>query len=132
MVKAGSSRWSIPLAMPNRDAYTYNSDYLNQITSDGNWDYTYDANGNTTGKEEVGGGITWYYYFDHATQLTEVERRTNGTDVDLEVQFKYDPYGGRIEKSVDDDGIGLNTATVIRFALDGWTTSKPSPIGNEN
>src|SRR5581483_5887002 len=47
-------------------------------------------------------------------------------------EVKYDPFGNRIEKSVDPDGDGEEAPTLQRFALDGWNPVKSAPIGNEN
>src|SRR5581483_9892713 len=47
-------------------------------------------------------------------------------------EVKYDPFGNRIEKSVDPDGDGEEAPTLQRFALDGWNPAKGPPIGNEN
>ena len=48
----------------------------------------------------------------------------------LEANYKYDVYGNRIEKTVDDDG-DTTVDTTERYALDGW---KPGGgfVGNEN
>ncbi|GEM_PF-7072779 len=48
------------------------------------------------------------------------------------MDFKYDVYGNRIEKSYDDDGAGPHSATVTRFAYDAWKNTNQHLIGNEN
>src|SRR5581483_8870458 len=83
-------------------------------------------------KSEIGTSLVWNYSFDAANQLTKIERRTNGTDVDLQLSFVYDVFGNRIAEVIDTDGVGEDEATVTRFALDGWNPVKPSRVGNEN
>ena len=71
-------------------SYTYNSS--NQLTSSSAATYTYDANGNTLTKTDSTG--TTYYTWDYENRLTSVTLPgTGGT-----VNFKYDPFGRRIEK----------------------------------
>jgi len=53
--------------------------------------YTYDPNGNLTGKTE--GTDTWTYSWNAENQLTKVEK--NGAE---QARFSYDPYGRRVEK----------------------------------
>jgi RHS repeat-associated protein len=53
--------------------------------------YTYDSNGNLTGKTE--GTDTWAYSWNAENQLIKVEK--NGAEV---ARFAYDPIGRRVEK----------------------------------
>src|SRR5262249_7487341 len=64
--------------------------------------------------------------------LVEVERKSNGTNVDLRVEYFYDAQGNRVEELVDPDGDGSASGTVTKFVLDGWNPAKPAPIGLEN
>ena len=48
----------------------------------------------------------------------------NGYDT---VEYTYDVFGNRIQRSHDDG----STVDVERFAFDGGDTAKPRPIGNE-
>jgi RHS repeat-associated protein len=57
---------------------------------------------------------------------------TDGGAVDLQVDFKYDAFGNRIEKAHDADGTGGGSAVVTRFALDGWKNVRQPLVGNEN
>jgi len=59
-------------------------------------------------------------------------RRTAGPLTDKEVDFKYDVFGNRIEKDYDDDGAGQHSATITRFAYDGWKNTNQHLVGNEN
>jgi RHS repeat-associated protein len=71
-------------------SYTVNSS--NQLTSDANATYTFDANGNVQTKT-VGTDVTSYTW-DYENQLAEVTSTSAAT-----VSFKYDPFGRRIQKS---------------------------------
>jgi RHS repeat-associated protein len=72
-------------------AYAYNSS--NELTSKPGVSYSYDANGNLTGKADSTGTTT--YGWDFENRLTSVTLPgTGGT-----VSFKYDPFGRRIQKS---------------------------------
>jgi RHS repeat-associated protein len=53
--------------------------------------------------------------------LTRVDKKSNGTDIDLTVEYRYEAWGNRIEKSVDLDGPGIGNPTVTKFLLDGDT-----------
>ena len=48
--------------------------------------------------------MVWTYGYDHRNQLVRVDRKTNGTDIDQTIEYKYDAWGNRVEKSVDADG----------------------------
>ncbi|MEI7687860.1 MAG: RHS repeat-associated core domain-containing protein, partial [Planctomycetota bacterium] len=48
-----------------------------------------------------------------------VERKSNGTDVDLRVEYQYDAWGNRTQRSVDLNGDAFGDATVTKFLLDG-------------
>jgi len=114
----------------NRTGWDHNEFYTNQLESDGVWTFTYDAEGNMTGKDEVGGDESWKYFYDHANQLIRVEEY-DGLSLEHVVTFKYDVYGNRMEKVVD--GAPIGPAVLIqKYAYDGWNTSKSTPIGNEN
>ena len=85
-------------------SYNYNSS--NELTSDSNATFTYDNNGNTASKTDSTG--TTSYTWDFENRLTSVTLPgTGGT-----VNFKYDPFGRRIEK------IAPTSGTTI-YAYDG-------------
>jgi len=95
------------LAIPS---YTVNSS--NELTSDSNASYTYDNNGNTLTK--VVGSNTTSYAWDFENRLTSVTLPgTGGT-----VQFKYDPFGRRIQK-VYTTGSNPPTTTTTNYLYDG-------------
>ncbi len=69
--------------------YSYNSS--NEVTAAGTATYTYDDNGNTLTKTDAGGTTT--YAWDFENQLVSAQLPNSST-----VNFKYDPFGRRIEK----------------------------------
>jgi RHS repeat-associated protein len=77
----------------------------NELTADSNASYTYDNNGNTTGKTDSTG--TTGYAWDYENRLTSVTLPGAGGTV----SFSYDPFGHRIEKS--------SSAGASIFAYDG-------------
>ena len=93
----------------------------NRLLNDGTWSYTYDDAGQVTGKSST--SETWTYQYDHRGQLTQASEAGG-----LEVDYAYDAFGNRLERSVTDG----STSSTERFAYDGWDTSKPGAIGSEN
>src|SRR5688572_5174762 len=48
------------------------------------------------------------------------------------VDFKYDPFGSRVQKTTDMDGDSILDST-LKFSLDGWKTGpQKSYVGLEN
>jgi YD repeat-containing protein len=103
----------------------------NQLTSDGTWDYSYDDEGNLTGKVNIASGQTWTYGYDHHNHLVLVEERDNEGVLEMQAEYKYDVFGNRIEKVVDPARVGSQSTQVTRFALDGWKNTGGQLIGNE-
>jgi len=110
-------------------SYSYN--VSNEMTSNSNSSYTYDNNGNTLTK--VVGSNTTSYAWDLENRLTSVTLPgTGGT-----VQFKYDPFGRRIEKISPNatsifayDGDNLvetvnGSGGVVARYTDGWNIDEP-------
>jgi RHS repeat-associated protein len=84
--------------------YSYNSS--NELTTLPSGSYTYDSNGNTLTKPD-GTQFTW----DFENRLTKVVLPgTGGT-----VNFKYDPFGRRIQKSF----VQGSTTTTTNYVYDG-------------
>ena len=85
---------------------TYNNNASNELTSTSAATYTYDNNGNTTSKTTTAG--TTSYAWDFENRLASLTLPgTGGT-----VNFKYDPFGRRIEK------IAPTSGTTV-YAYDG-------------
>ncbi len=84
-------------------SYTYNSS--NELTATPSATYTYDNNGNTLTKTDSSG--TTSYTWDTENRLTEVTLPgTAGT-----VDFKYDPFGRRVQKAFTQGGVTTVTIT---------------------
>jgi RHS repeat-associated protein len=78
-----------------------------QLTSDGTYDYIYDANGNLTERRNRGtGGVTRYTWSD-AGRLTSVTAPNGAIST-----YRYDAFGRRLE--ANDNG------AVRRFVYNGW------------
>jgi YD repeat-containing protein len=63
-------------------------------------DFTYDGNGNMTSKTED--GVTTTYTWDSQDKLVEAERPAGDSGTALVVEYRYDPFRRRIQKSVND------------------------------
>jgi YD repeat-containing protein len=88
----------------------------NQLVSSTTASYVYDNNGNLTSKSE--GGSSYAFTYNGDNQLEQVVKTTGSTVVTT--SFKYDPFGNRIEKTVN--GITtkyLNDGTNILYEYDG-------------
>lgn len=84
------------LTSDNNKTYAYNTG--NQLISTNEASYNYDKNGNLIVKTNNEGTTT--YAYDYKNRLIKVTT-PNGTTA----EFKYDPFGRRIEKSVTENGI---------------------------
>ncbi len=109
----------------------------NQIASDANWTYSYDAAGNETYKVAVSGGETWEYGYDNknelvSAQLWQSDPRVYGTGDTLleEVDYKYDVWGNLVE--TDSYPTGSGSPVVTRYAVDGWNPALRGATGNAN
>ena len=85
--------------------YTYNSS--NELASSPTASYTYDKNGNTLTKSD-GTQYTWNY----ENRLTQVVLPNSGGTVN----FKYDPFGRRAQKSFTQG----STTTTTNYLYDGF------------
>jgi RHS repeat-associated protein len=121
----------------NRTMTGYQTGTANQMTNDGVYTYTFDAEGNVTKKSKGASADTWTYTFNHANQVTGVEdRSSDGGTLVMKATYTYDANGNRLESDVWTSSSG--TTTVTRFAYDGWKNAvdgdqRPySPVGLEN
>ena len=86
----------------------------NELLSDGTWNYTYDAEGNTVTKVNIATGETWTYGYDLNNRLVSaVDRQANGTLIQ-EATYEYDALGNRIQEAVTTGGV----TTVTNYAFD--------------
>jgi RHS repeat-associated protein len=119
-------------ATGNRNNGSWTVGTGNQLTSDGTWNYSYDAEGNLTKKSKGASAETWTYGYDNQNELVWAEdRATDGGTLLARTDYKYDPYGSRLQKAVDSNGDGV-VDTTERYALDGWDPAKPAAVGTEN
>ncbi len=105
----------------NRTNPGYVTGVDNRLLTDGTWNYTYDAAGNTTQKVNIATGETWTYGYDFNNKMTSaVDTSANGT-VLQSIAYQYDVFGNRVQEDVTQGG----ATTTTRFAYDGqnaWAT----------
>jgi len=76
----------------------------NRIQSDGEFDYTFDAEGRLTRRERPGSGVHEDFEYNALgwlERITQVFDGPMGPEIQLEVLYAYDPLGRRIEKVVN-------------------------------
>ena len=104
----------------NRTGDGYITDAGNRIASDGTFSYTYDAEGNCTGRTRLSQSpaddYATEYAWDYRNRLTQVTFKNNAGQVTKQVQYSYD-YGDRLVRKVVDAGTTGEKATV--FVYDG-------------
>ena len=96
------------LTSDHNRTYTYNAG--NQLIAENGIAYSYDKNGNLITKVDADGTTIYAHYaYDYENRLIRVVKPDG-----IVVEFRYDPFGRRIEKKVTEDGI----ATVKRYFYD--------------
>jgi RHS repeat-associated protein len=127
-----------------RNVNRTNSGYVtgtgNQLTNDGVYTYTYDAEGNLTKKSKGPSLETWKFTYDNRNHMTVAEKWSADTGGTLQMRatYTYDVFGNRDKTEVDPDGAGATGVTTTKFVLDGWKThqdvfGQPAQfVGNEN
>ncbi len=89
-----------------RNGETTDSTYStkNELTNDKTYTYVYDKNGNLTERTHTTTGEITTYTWDYENQLTSVTTKASSTATEntIEVSYKYDALGRRIQKDVDD------------------------------
>ncbi|NCP03637.1 MAG: RHS repeat-associated core domain-containing protein [Deltaproteobacteria bacterium] len=110
-------------------AAAYAHDAANRMTQGRKFDYAYDARGNQTHRYlNATHTDYWQYTWDAENQLTQAQLVTDGVTLRT-LNFKYDPFGRRIEKQVVDT---LSTTTtryihdredIVLQLVDDGTTS---------
>ncbi len=89
-----------------RDAETVDSTFSerNELKNDKTFTYIYDKNGNLTKKTHITTGEITTYTWDYENRLTSVTTKASSTATETtsEVSYKYDVFGRRIQKNVDD------------------------------
>jgi RHS repeat-associated protein len=100
---------------------TYQTGANNQLLSDGTYNYSYDLEGNRTGRTRISDGQFTEYRYDQRNQLTFVGTKTSqgsGTYLNT-VEYAYDLFGRRVKKIVDADGSAGGAAVTTNFIYDG-------------
>jgi RHS repeat-associated protein len=101
----------------------------NELKTDGTSTFTYDSQGNMVQSTVGASGATWTFAYDNADRLVGASySATLGGSVTQMVTIIYDSYGNRIEE----DYWNGSTTAITRYAVDGWNTAQPAPMGNEN
>ena len=104
----------------NRTNPGYETGDNNRLLSDGTYTYTYDAEGNRITRTEVATGEVTEYVWDYRNRLTGVVTKDDAGNVIQDVEYGYDVYDRRIEKTVDPDGgDGPESEQTERFVYDG-------------
>lgn len=73
----------------------------NQILSDGQFNYTYDKEGNLATKSNIATGVATTYNYDFRNRLVGVVDRNVSGNISQSVEFKYDAFDRRISKTVN-------------------------------
>jgi RHS repeat-associated protein len=131
LTSAGAASYSYD-GTGNRTGGSYITTAGNQLQADGTWTYTYDAEGNVAEKLGVSNGLAWTYAYDNHNRLTAAMEYNgdpaHGGTLALEVDYKYDAFGNRVEQDVTQGG---NTTTT-HFAYDGWESGTTPTGGTDN
>lgn len=94
---------------------TYNE--FNQLIENNEWSFEYDLDGNLLKKTSKQSDLAFVYTWNARDLLVKVEKFA-GNRISLELTFKYDPLGRRIEKSVK-DYLKPTKSYVKRYVYDG-------------
>ncbi|KAI9129302.1 FG-GAP-like repeat-containing protein [Acaryochloris sp. CCMEE 5410] len=103
----------------NRTNAGYETGGNNRLLSDGTYTYTYDGEGNRITRTEITTGEVTEYTWDYRNRLTGVVTKDSAGNVIQDVEYGYDVYDRRIEKTVDPDGDGPESEQTERFVYDG-------------
>ncbi len=90
------------------DLSTYNE--VNQLVTRGRASYRYDRNGNLIAKDG------WSYSYDYENRLIKATKTDDGET--KAISFKYDPFGRRIEKKIEEIGGGRTEARTATYVYD--------------
>ncbi|MBI5047654.1 MAG: hypothetical protein HZB54_01700, partial [Deltaproteobacteria bacterium] len=90
---------------PTGNRLTTTVDTANRLTEDANHTYTYDNNGNLIRKTHKTTGIITQYTYDYENRLININ-----LPLGITAEYKYDPFGRRIEKKIT-DASGTKTYT---------------------
>ncbi|MEL7498440.1 MAG: Ig-like domain-containing protein [Planctomycetota bacterium] len=93
--------------------------FYNRLTSDGEFQFEYDNEGNRVKRTRIATGEVTEYRWDHRNRLIEVlDRANDGGSITQLVQHRYDPFNRWISKTVDLDGAGVGGSETTRYFYD--------------
>lgn len=111
------------------DQRTYSTGAANQLTSDGQYRYEYDGEGNQIKRIDLVSGETRTLEYDHHNRLVRVDdwsidprdpqNPIPGAILTQSVAYTYDAFGRRIARSVDADGTGPQASERDSFVYNG-------------
>ncbi|HUY89347.1 MAG TPA: hypothetical protein VMV10_11480 [Pirellulales bacterium] len=106
----------------NRTNTGYSTGTNNQLTSDGTFNYTYDAEGNRISRTRISNNpandYLTTYTFDYRDRLTDVDFYNNSSVLTEHVHYTYDVFDHRISKSLDATGSG-SYSRIEYYVYDG-------------
>jgi RHS repeat-associated protein len=124
----------------NRTNSGYHVNADNELTSDGTWNYTYDADGNLIKKVNITGGTyagwTWKYTYDNQNHMLSATEYNEDPDVypgateENAEDYSYDVFGNLLETDQYPGGTG--PAVTTRYAYDAWDPTKAGATGTAN
>jgi RHS repeat-associated protein len=107
----------------NRTSSHLSSEYTktggNRLSSDSEFTYTYDHEGNLVKRIEISTSIAREYFWDHRNRLIRVTDKSSGGIIINEALYTYDALNRRIARTVDTDGAGPNSPFTEHYAYNG-------------
>lgn len=105
-------------------SHLHNFDYVtetsNRVTSDGQFTYQHDAEGNTTRRIDTISGENREFDYDHRNRLVRVTHRASaGGIISAETMYQYDAFNRRVAKHHDADGEGNQKPSSEYYFHDG-------------
>lgn len=96
------------------------SSSANRLTSDGKFNYVYDADGNLTNRTEISSGNVREFLYDHRNRLVQVIDRPSASGLATQVvKYTYDLSNRRIATNVDATPADANDGEVTYFVYSG-------------
>lgn len=103
----------------NAHGTAYRTGAANRLTTDGVYNYAYDAEGNLTKRTEIATGSTREFQWDHRNRLTMLSDKNASGVLQQVVRYSYDSLGRRISKQVDSTPLDTVDAAIEQFVYDG-------------
>lgn len=103
----------------SRNSTGYTTGTNNLTTSDGTYNYTYDAEGNRTKRTKISDGSYTDYTWDHRNRLTKITDKTSTGTVTKVIEQSYDVMDRWVRRNTDPDGAGSAGSRDTFFVYDG-------------